>query len=89
MPINIDFEIGEELISLKRCQIDNIGIYSFRCKIGLRLPKYEMEEAATDGCCICTSNITGDEDDSDDGLYANLVVNIKTEGVEKVISFES
>lgn len=74
---------------MERCQIDNIGIYSFRCKIGERPNKYEMVETANEGCCIRTNNMNGEDDDSDDGQYANMVVNIKTDGIEKIISFES
>ena len=86
LPNNIDIEIGDEFIQLERCQIDNIGVYSFKCKV-LNASKENgnIEEPANSSCCLCPKR----KQDLRKDKNINVIVNISSEGVLKHISFES
>ena len=87
-PNKIDIEIGDQLIKLQSCQIDNIGIYSFKGHVHDKNernhPNFEGPSGST--CCICPKTIAAIKNKK---KKVNFIVNISSQGLLKHISFES
>jgi hypothetical protein len=79
LPTNIDVEIGEQLIKLQRCQIDNVGVYSYKCRVKKKQNNILKVEGDIDVVLL----------DDEPDVYTNVLMNISTVGITKHISFES